>query len=83
MKGLFSPPEGTLLLRYAAAVGMIWGVFLGAGVMGFSLLLVTALQVARIIKKKPDQIANLDPKETARIFVIATGRITIYEHSGL
>jgi hypothetical protein len=40
------------LVRYAAAVGMIWGVFLGTAAMGFSLLLVTLLQIARVIKKK-------------------------------
>jgi hypothetical protein len=54
VKGLFSPPDGAALSRYAAAVGMIWGVFLGTAVMGFSLLLVTVLQVARLLKKKAD-----------------------------
>jgi hypothetical protein len=54
VKGLFSPPEGTSLPRYAAAVGMIWGVFIGAGVMGFSLGLVTLVQIAKVIKKKED-----------------------------
>jgi hypothetical protein len=33
---------------------MIWGLFLGTAVMGFSLLLVTLIQVARILKKKSD-----------------------------
>jgi hypothetical protein len=55
VKGLFSPPEGTALPRNAAAVGMIWGVFLGAAVMGFSLFLVTAIQVARLLKEKSDE----------------------------
>jgi hypothetical protein len=45
---------GTSLVRYAAAVGMIWGIFLGTAVMGFSLLLVTALHVARVIRKRAD-----------------------------
>jgi len=45
---------GTSLVRYAAAVGMIWGVFLGTAVMAFSLLLVTLQAVARIIRKKVD-----------------------------
>ena len=31
---------------------MIWGIFLGTAVMAFSLLLVTAVNVARIIRKK-------------------------------
>jgi hypothetical protein len=54
VKSLFSPPEGTSLPRYAAAVGMIWGVFIGAGVMGFSLGLVTLVQIAKVIKKKDE-----------------------------
>jgi hypothetical protein len=42
------------LVRYAAAVGMIWGVFLGTAVMGFSLLLVTLVHIARVIRKKAE-----------------------------
>ena len=42
------------LVRYAAGVGMIWGLFLGTAAMGFCLLLVTLVQVARIIRKKSD-----------------------------
>ena len=42
------------LVRYAAGVGMIWGVFLGTAAMGFSLLMMTLLQIARIIRKKSD-----------------------------
>src|SRR5437764_15175216 len=55
--GLFSPSAsaaGHSLVRYAAAVGMIWGIFRGTAVMAFSLLLVTAVNVARIIRKKAD-----------------------------
>jgi len=55
IKGLFSPPAGASLARYAAAIGMIWGIFLGTAVMGFSLLLVTLIQVARLFKKKADE----------------------------
>jgi len=55
VKGLFSPPEGTSLPRYAAAVGAIWGVFIGAAVMGFCLGLVTLVQIAKLfVKKKSD-----------------------------
>ena len=43
------------LVRYAAGVGMMWGLFLGTAVMAFSLLLVTFIQVARIIRKKNDE----------------------------
>jgi len=52
VKGLFSPPDGTSLPRYAAAIGAIWGVFIGAGVMGFCLGLVTIVQAARIFTNK-------------------------------
>jgi hypothetical protein len=52
VKGLFSPPDGTSLPRYAAAVGAIWGVFLGAGVMGFCLGLMTLVQIAKVFTKK-------------------------------
>jgi len=55
VKGLFMPEEGASLTRYAAAVGAIWGVFIGAGVMGFCLGLVTLVQIARFFtKRKPD-----------------------------
>ena len=52
VKGLFSPPVGASLPRYAAAIGMIWGVFIGAAVMGFCLGLVTLVQIARVLTKK-------------------------------
>lgn len=56
VKGLFMPQEGASLTRYAAAVGAIWGVFIGTGVMGFCLGLVTLVQIARFFtKKKPDE----------------------------
>ena len=52
VKGLFSPPDGTSLPRYAAAVGAIWGVFIGAGVMGFCLGLMTLVQIAKVFSKR-------------------------------
>ena len=55
VKGLFSPPQGTSLTRYAAAVGAIWGVFIGAAVMGFCLGLVTLVQIAKLLTKKKDE----------------------------
>ena len=51
---LFVRQAGASLVRYAAAVGMIWGVFLGTAVMAFSLLLVTLVHIARLIRKKTD-----------------------------
>jgi hypothetical protein len=59
VKGLFSPSAEANLPRYAAAVGMIWGLFLGAAVMGFSLLLVTVIQVAKLLKKRSDERADV------------------------
>jgi predicted lysophospholipase L1 biosynthesis ABC-type transport system permease subunit len=55
VKGLFTPPQEASLVRYAAAVGMVWGVFLGAASMGLSLVLATAVQVARLLKRKSDE----------------------------
>jgi hypothetical protein len=52
VKGLFAPPEGASIPRYAAAVGAIWGIFIGAGVMGFCLGLVTLVQVARTLARR-------------------------------
>lgn len=54
VRGLFSPAAGASLVRYAAAVGMIWGLFIGSGVMCFCLGLVTLVQIARIFRKKAD-----------------------------
>jgi hypothetical protein len=51
---LFGRTADGSLVRYAAGVGMIWGLFLGTAAMGFSLLLVTLIQIARVIRKKGD-----------------------------
>jgi len=56
VKGLFSITPDVSLTRYAAAVGMIWGVFIGAAAMGFSLALVTLVQVAKVFtRRKTDE----------------------------
>ena len=54
VKGLFGVPEGASIPSYAAAVGAIWGVFIGAGVMGFCLGLVTLVQIARTLARKKE-----------------------------
>jgi hypothetical protein len=54
VSSLFGRNVGGSLVRYAAGVGMIWGLFLGTVAMAFSLLLVTLIHFARIIKKKAD-----------------------------
>jgi hypothetical protein len=51
---LFGRDAGGSLVRYAAGVGMIWGVFLGTVAMAFSLLLVTLVHIARVIRKKSE-----------------------------
>ena len=52
---LFGREVAGSLIRYAAGVGMIWGIFLGTAAMAFSLLLVTLTHIARVMKKKSDE----------------------------
>ena len=52
---LFGRTGDGSLVRYAAGVGMIWGLFLGTAAMGFSLLLITLVHIARVIRKKSDE----------------------------
>jgi hypothetical protein len=52
---LFGRGADGSLVRYAAGVGMIWGLFLGTAAMAFSLLLVTLIHIARVMKKKSDE----------------------------
>jgi hypothetical protein len=55
VSSLFGREVSGSLVRYAAGVGMIWGIFLGTAAMAFSLLLVTLIHVARVFKKKSDE----------------------------
>ncbi len=48
VRGLFCCPAGTGIVRYAFAVGMIWGVFIGAAVSGFACFLAAVLKILRI-----------------------------------
>lgn len=48
VRGLFSPKAEAGLVRYAFAVGMIWGVFIGAAVSGFACFLAAMLKILRI-----------------------------------
>ena len=54
VSNLFGHTSQESLVRYAAGVAMIWGLFLGTAVMGFSLFLITLVQIARVIRKKAD-----------------------------
>ena len=57
--GLFSPKAGTGIVRYAFAVGMIWGVFIGAAVSGFACLLAALIKILKIrFESRKDQTVN-------------------------
>jgi hypothetical protein len=55
VSSLFGREVSGSLVRYAAGVGMIWGIFLGTAAMAFSLLLVTLIHIARVLKKKSNE----------------------------
>jgi hypothetical protein len=48
VSNLFSPKAETGIVRYAFAVGMIWGVFIGAAVSGFACFLAAIIKILRI-----------------------------------
>jgi len=46
--GLFNKTAESGIVRYAVAVGMIWGVFIGAAVSGFACFLAAVIKMLRI-----------------------------------
>jgi len=50
----FAPPEAGSVVRYAASMGMIWGLFMGAGVMLASLLISALNHLAGAIRSRKD-----------------------------
>jgi Na+(H+)/acetate symporter ActP len=48
VNGLFNLKEEAGAVRYACAVGMIWGVFIGAAASGFACFLAAVIKVLRI-----------------------------------
>ena len=48
VSGLFGHRSESGIIRYAFAVGMIWGVFIGAAVSGFSCFLAAVIKILRI-----------------------------------
>jgi len=48
IQGLFVLKEGVSAVRYASTVGMIWGLFIGAAVGGFSAALSVLLNLIRL-----------------------------------
>jgi hypothetical protein len=64
---LFSPKAGTGIVRYAFAVGMIWGVFIGAAVSGFACFLAAVIKILRIrFEYRKEKEANQASEVTAR-----------------
>ena len=67
VSGLFSPKAGTGIVRYAFAVGMIWGVFIGAAVSGFACFLAAVIKILRIrLEYRKEKEANQASEVTAR-----------------
>ena len=48
VKGLFNQTAQTGIVRYSFAVGMVWGVFLGAAASGFACFLAAIIKILRI-----------------------------------
>jgi hypothetical protein len=48
VSGLFSNRAEVGIVRYAFAVGMIWGVFIGAAVSGFACFLAAVIKILRV-----------------------------------
>ena len=60
VKTLFSTSVTGSLVRYAAGVGMVWGLFLGTVVMAFSLMLTVLGRLVRALR--PEQGADQSGK---------------------
>ncbi len=59
VQGLFGREAGQSVVRYSFAVGMIWGIFIGAAVSGFACFLAAIIKILRIrFEFKKDKEAN-------------------------
>jgi large-conductance mechanosensitive channel len=59
VSGLFSRNAEQGIVRYAFAVGMIWGVFIGAAVSGFACFLAVVIKILRIrLESQKEREAN-------------------------
>ena len=59
VSGLFNQKAEAGVVRYAFAVGMIWGVFIGAAVSGFACFLAAIIKILRIrFEHKKELAAN-------------------------
>ena len=60
VSNLFSQKAEAGIVRYAFAVGMIWGVFIGAAVSGFACFLAAIIKILRIrFKHRKEPAANI------------------------
>ncbi len=48
VRSLFNLDEADGAVRYSFAVGMIWGLFIGAAVSGFACLLAAVIKILRV-----------------------------------
>jgi len=58
ISGLFRPEAGQSVIRYAFAVGMLWGLFIGAAVSSFACFLAVIIKILKIrfeYKKQSEQ----------------------------
>ncbi|MEN6450938.1 MAG: hypothetical protein ABFC96_10640 [Thermoguttaceae bacterium] len=59
VKSLFRPEANESIVRYAFAVGMIWGLFIGAAVSGFACFLAAVIKIVRFrVELNKDRDAN-------------------------
>ena len=59
VSSLFSQKAEAVIVRYAFAVGMIWGVFIGAAVSGFACFLAAFIKILRIrFEHRKEEAAN-------------------------
>lgn len=62
VSGLFNHKADAGIVRYALAVGMIWGVFIGAAVSGFACFLAAVIKILRIrLEHRKEQPATQPP----------------------
>ena len=60
--GLFGHKAEAGIVRYAFAVGMVWGVFIGATVSGFACFLAAIIKILRIrFDHKSEPVAGAQP----------------------
>ena len=58
IRSLASSPVPDSIVRYAAGLGMIWGLFLGVAVMGFSLLISPLVRLTRALEANRHKDGN-------------------------